>query len=133
MRQGNGFESPSKNAPGAEQHTGSPESTLAGEVARLRKDLQTAYEKAQLRGAAMRLDIAELRSRLNRRLSVLVPLVDLMLVEAEERELPLGVREDLATLQRHLECLCRAAEVVVPVDEPDRRGQFDLNGYRADP
>jgi hypothetical protein len=133
MRQGNGFESQSANAPGAEQRTDSSESTLAGEVARLSRDLQTAYEKAHLRGAAMRLAIAGLRSRLNRPLSVLVPLVDLMLLEAEERELPLGVGEDLATLQRHLECLCRAAEVVVLVDEPDGSRQLDLNGYRADP
>jgi hypothetical protein len=133
MRQWNGFESQSTNAPDAEQRTGSPESTLAGEVARVRRDLQTAYEKAQLRGAAMRLAIAGLRSGLNRPLSVLVPLVDLMLLEAEERELPLGVREDLATLQRHLERLCRAAEVVVPVDEPDGSRQLDLNGDRPHP
>jgi hypothetical protein len=133
MRHWTGFESQATNAPGAEQSTSPSESMLAGEVARLRRDLQTAYEEAQRSGAAMRLAIAGVRSGLNRPLSVLVPLVDLMLLEAEERELPLGVRKDLAVLQRHLDRLCRAAEVVVPVDEPDRGGPFDLNGDRADP
>jgi signal transduction histidine kinase len=107
------------------------ESTPGGEIAELRRlvaALRTACEKAQLRETAMRLAIAGLRSEFNEPLSVLVPLVDLMLLEAEERALPLAVLEDLATLQRYLERLRRAAEAVVPVDEPDRDGLFDLNG-----
>lgn len=123
MRQWNGFESQSTNAPNA------------GEVGGLRRrvaDLLTACEKAKLSETAMRLAIAGLRSELNEPLSVLVPLVDLMLLEAEERELPRTVLEDLAILQRHLQRLCRAAEAVVTVDEPDRGGLFDLNAVLRD-
>ena len=139
MRQWNGFESQPMAAPNVEQRTGPPESTLAGEVAGLRRqvaDLQTACEKARLSEDAMRLAFASLRSGLNEPLSVLVPFVDLMLLEAEERKLPPIALEDLAMLQRHLERLCRAAAIVVPVVEPDRDGLFDLNrrnGHRADP
>lgn len=74
----------------------------------------------------MSLAIAGLRSGFNEPLSVLVPLVDLMLLEAEDRRLPLAVLADLATLRRHLERLSRAA-AVVSVAEPDRDGFFDLN------
>lgn len=105
-------------------------SAPGGEVAELRRlvaNLRTAYEKAQLRETAMRLAITGLRSEFNEPLSVLVPLADLMLLEAEEGELPPTVLEDLATLRRHLERLCRAVEAVVPVDEPDRDELFDLN------
>jgi hypothetical protein len=63
--------------------------------------------------------VADLRSGFSKPLSVLVPLVDLMLLEAEDRQLPLAVLEDLATLRRHLERLSRAAEAVASVDEPD--------------
>ena len=89
----------------------------------------------------MRLAIAGLRGELNGPLSVLVLLVDVMLLEAEERELPLTDREDLVMLQRHLQRLCRAADVVVPADEPDSAGAGTTsivlppgqNGHRADP
>jgi signal transduction histidine kinase len=110
-------------------------SALADEVAVLRRrvaDLQTACDEAQLSKAAMRLAIAGLRRELNGPLSVLVPRVDLMLQEAEERELPRTVLEDLAVLQRHLERLCRVAEVLAAA-EPDRGGLVDLNAVRANP
>jgi hypothetical protein len=55
-----------------------------------------------------------LRSELIGPLSVLVPLVGLMLLEAQEHGLPAAFLEDLAVLQRHLERLCRAAEVAIP-------------------
>jgi signal transduction histidine kinase len=71
--------------------------------------------------------VADLRSGFSKPLSVLVPLVDLMLLEAEDRQLPLAVLEDLATLRRHLERLSRAAEAVASVDEPDGGGLLDLN------
>jgi signal transduction histidine kinase len=105
------------------------ESTPGDELGELRRrvlDLQTAYETAQRSEAAMSLAIAGLRRGFNEPLSVLVPLVDLMLLEAEDRRLPLAVLADLATLRRHLERLCRAA-AVVSVDAPDRGGLFDLN------
>jgi hypothetical protein len=94
-----------------------PDSTLGGELADLRRrvaDLQTACEKAQRSEAEMRLAIASLRSELNQTLGVLVPLVDLMLLEAEERGFPPADLKDLAVLQRHLERLCREAEVAIP-------------------
>jgi signal transduction histidine kinase len=105
------------------------ESTPGDELGELRRrvlDLQTAYETARRSEAAMSLAIAGLRRRFNEPLSVLVPLVDLMLLEAEDRLLPLAVLADLATLKRNLERLCRAA-AVASVDEPDREGLFDLN------
>jgi signal transduction histidine kinase len=107
------------------------ESTPGGdELAELRRrgaDLQAACEKAQQNEAVMRLAIAGLRRELIGRLSVLVPLVGLMLLEAKEHEHPLTLLEDLARLQRNLERLCRAADVVGPVDEPDGGELFDLN------
>jgi hypothetical protein len=136
MRQWNGFESRPMAAPNAERRTGPSETTLAGEVAALQRrvaDLQTACEKAQRSEAAIRLAIAGLRSGLNGPLSVLVARVDLMLLEAGDRGFPVSALEDLLMLQRHLERLCRAAEVVIPVDEPDRDGLFDLNGRNGHP
>jgi signal transduction histidine kinase len=65
-------------------------------------------------------------------LSVLVPLVDLMRIEAEERDLSRPVLEDLAVLRRHLERICQAAEIVAPVDEPERGGRCDLNAVMRD-
>jgi hypothetical protein len=56
-----------------------------------------------------------------------------MLLEAGDRGFPVSALEDLLMLQRHLERLCRAAEVVIPVDEPDRDGLFDLNGRNGHP
>jgi signal transduction histidine kinase len=94
-----------------------PDSTLGGELADLRRRvaaLQTACEKAQRSEAEMRRAIAGLRSELNQSLGVLVPLVDLMLLEAEERGLPPADLKDLAVLQRHLERLCREAVVAIP-------------------
>lgn len=82
----------------------------------------------------MRLAVAGLRRELNRPLSVLIPLVDLVLLEAEERGLPPAVLKDLAVLQRHLERLCRAAEVAVPAAVPDldKDGLFDLDALLRD-
>jgi hypothetical protein len=79
------------NAPNPGEGMVTAASALADEVAVLRRrvaDLQTACDEAQLGKAAMRLAIAGLRRELNGPLSVLVPRVDLMLQEAEERELP---------------------------------------------
>jgi hypothetical protein len=73
-----------------------------------------------------------LRNGLNGPLSVLVPLVDLMLLEAAELELPLTVLKDLETLQRHLERLCRAAEVVVAADEVGQKSRSSCSlGHTA--
>jgi signal transduction histidine kinase len=106
-------------------------SAPADEIAALRSwvaGLQTACDEAQRSEAAMRLVIAGFRRELNGPLSVLVPRVDLLIQEAEEHELPLTVREDLAVLQRHLERLCRLEQqVVVAAAEPDRDGLVDLN------
>ena len=82
----------------------------------------------------MRLAIAGLRREINRPLSVLVPLVDLVLLEAEERGLPLAVLKDLAVLWRHLERLRRAAEVAMPAAVPDldKDSLFDLDALLWD-
>jgi two-component system NtrC family sensor kinase len=62
----------------------------------------------------------------------MVPLIDLMRMEALERDLPRTVSEDLAVLRRHLERVCQAAEVLVPFDELQRGGLCDLNAVLRD-
>jgi len=111
------------------------ERTLADELAALRSrlsDLQAACEMARSSEVTMRRAMENLGEALVRPLSILVPLVDLMSLEAEEWSLSRTVLEDLAVVRRHLERVCRAAEAVVSIDNAESGGQCDLNAIVRD-
>lgn len=75
--------------------------------------------------------MASFRRELNRALSVLVVRVDLMLLDAEQHDLPPNVLEDLAVLQRHLERLRRLEAFLADTAEPDRGPRIELDEARS--